>query len=112
MAQIPDEVINRTYKATQFLRQYAQVVRVYLFGSYVRGNFDKDSDIDVAVFIRDLESWGLRRRTITIANVQREVGDDFELHLFPASVLAYPEPVSFAGEIIRTGVLIDEEPES
>ena len=36
---------------------------VYLFGSYVKGNANKDSDIDVAVIVKDLngdflEKWG------------------------------------------------------
>lgn len=109
MAQIPDKVISRVHQASGILKQYGKVVRSYLFGSYVWGKYDQESDIDLAVFIKDLESWDIRRRAKIIASVQKEVGDDLELHLLPASVLTHPEPMSFANKIIQTGILVEEK---
>ena len=54
MAKTPDEIINRVLKASQILRQYGQVVRAYLFGSYIWGKFDRESDLDVSVLIEGL----------------------------------------------------------
>ncbi|MFH1737749.1 MAG: hypothetical protein ABIH23_01990, partial [bacterium] len=66
------------------------------------------SDIDIAAFVKDLESWDLRHEVKTIVKVQLEVGHDIELHLYPASILPHPDPASFAALILREGVPIED----
>jgi predicted nucleotidyltransferase len=78
----------------------------YVFGSYVTGRADEWSDIDVAAFMKEAASWDLWERTRIIVTVQKEVGYDIEIHLFPASSLISPEPGSFAADIIKNGVRI------
>lgn len=46
---ILDEVRNRLVEA-------AHPDRIILFGSYARGDFHKDSDLDLLVILRDVES--------------------------------------------------------
>ncbi len=112
MAQVSTDVMSRALHAIHILRRHCDVARAYLFGSHVWGTPDEWSDIDVAAFVKDLESWDLRREVRTTVDVQREVGDRVELHLFPASVLPNPEPASFSELILRKGVLIEDVSES
>jgi hypothetical protein len=48
-----DEIIVFLRENKPFLEQQFGVVRIGLFGSYVRGNAHEDSDIDIAVEMRD-----------------------------------------------------------
>ena len=44
---------------------------VYLFGSYARGDFDSDSDVDVLIVLSDFQKYGeeLRRTSEVIGNL-------------------------------------------
>ncbi len=79
----------------------------YLFGSQVNGKTHEWSDIDVAAFVHNAESWGIIARAKKMARVQKEAGDDIELHFFPADQFAHPEPSSFAEYIQKTGVKLE-----
>ena len=65
------EAINTVKKYTVLLRDYIDLEKVYLFGSYAKGNFRDDSDIDVAIVVKKIEGdffsinpllWKLRRQ--------------------------------------------------
>jgi hypothetical protein len=79
----------------------------FLFGSHVDSMPDAYSDVDLAVFVESLESWDIFERADMTALVQREVGDDMELHYFPAHTLESCDPASFAAYVLRHGVPID-----
>jgi predicted nucleotidyltransferase len=93
----------------EVLSRYAPVAAAYLFGSQVEGRADKWSDIDVAAFLEGIESWDLTTRAHTAALVQKEAGDDIELHLFSACSLRQPEPASFTAYILAHGVPITRQ---
>ncbi|MBI5840578.1 MAG: nucleotidyltransferase domain-containing protein [Chloroflexi bacterium] len=48
-----------------------QLKGVYLFGSYARGDFNADSDVDVLIVLSNFEKYGaeLRRTSETIGNL-------------------------------------------
>jgi predicted nucleotidyltransferase len=48
-----DEIILFLKENKPYIEQQFGVVRIGLFGSYVRGNAHEDSDIDIAVEMRD-----------------------------------------------------------
>ncbi len=76
--------------AVQALRVLARHMKVragYVFGSHVDGTPDAYSDIDLAIFVEGLEEWDIFQRADMTALVQGEVGDDIELHYFPAQAL-------------------------
>ncbi len=93
--------------AVRVLARRATVRAAYLFGSRVNGTADAWSDIDVAAFVDDLGVWDFQRRVDACINVQQEVGDDVELHLFPAESLEHPPRASFAQYILQHGARID-----
>jgi predicted nucleotidyltransferase len=104
MAVIDALIEQRAKEAIQMLSKYARVKAAYLFGSHVDGTPDKYSDIDIAVFIDNAEDLDFWRRAEIAVSVQKEVGDDIELHFFSAEALAHPEPASFAAYILAHGV--------
>lgn len=65
------EVINKVKAYSLLLKDYFQLEKVYLFGSYAKETNRTDSDIDVAVVVDHLEGdyfaiapllWKLRRQ--------------------------------------------------
>lgn len=47
-------------KCKDILMKYEDIIFAYLFGSYVKGNIRKDSDIDIAIYLKekiDVESY-------------------------------------------------------
>ncbi|MGA2935907.1 MAG: nucleotidyltransferase domain-containing protein [Syntrophobacteraceae bacterium] len=103
MAVIDTVIEERARRAVSTLGRAAKVRRAYLFGSCIEGTADTYSDIDLAVFIEGLEEWDLAKMAKTSAAVQKEVGDDVELHYFPAAQLSNPQTASFAAFVISHG---------
>ncbi|MBZ0170406.1 Nucleotidyltransferase domain protein [Candidatus Methylomirabilis lanthanidiphila] len=106
MAAIDPVIERRSRYAVEVLSRYAPVAAAYLFGSRVEGSANEWSDIDLAAFLEGIESWDVTTRAHTAALVQKEAGDDIELHFFPARSLHQPEPASFAAYILGHGVAI------
>lgn len=111
MAKLDAVVERRSRYAVEVLSRYAPVAAAYLFGSQVEGRAGESSDIDLAAFLEGIESWDLATRAHTAALVQKEAGDDIELHLFSARALRHPEVASFAAYILARGVAIKSQPE-
>ncbi len=104
MAQLDDLTRSRVQVALQSLFRRARPVAAYLFGSRASGRADKWSDYDLAVFIEGAEDWDMPGLVQFCAAIQKEAGDDIELHVFPASQATAPEPASFAAYIISHGI--------
>lgn len=107
MAVIDHVVRDRAHSVVQRVSKYADVRAAFLFGSQVAGTADQDSDIDIALFIHNLEEWTLDRRMQLIIETQKELGDDLELHLFPASALDSTDRASFSFFIRARGVALE-----
>jgi predicted nucleotidyltransferase len=106
MADIDAVIEHRSQYAVEILSRYTPVAAVYLFGSWVEGSADEGSDIDLAVFLEDIESWDLATRAHTAALVQEKAGNDITLHFFSACSLHQPEVASFAAYVLAHGVAI------
>ncbi len=104
MAETDPLVLSRVQAAIGLLARDAEIVAAYLFGSQIDGTADRWSDIDLAVFIEGLESWGLRDRVRASVRVQRQIGDEIELHLFPARALRNDDPASLAAWVMAHGI--------
>ncbi len=95
---------QRARQALRVLARHMPVRAGYVFGSHVHGTPDTYSDIDLAVFVEGLEGWTLFQRAEITALVQREVGDDIELHYLPAHALTSSDPASFAAYVLHYGL--------
>ena len=103
MGTVDIAVESRALAAVEILSRLSRVRAAYLFGSHVEGTPDQWSDIDVAVFMEEVEQWDIRRRATAMALVMEEVGSDVEVHLFPVSALDDPPRGGFAEYILRHG---------
>ena len=104
MVGIDAVIESRARRALEVLGRSLKIVAAYVFGSHVDGTSDQWSDIDIAVFAEGVENWDISKRAQTIARVQKEAGDDIEVHLFSTESLERSDPASFAGWILSRGI--------
>ncbi len=75
---MPKEIKSLLEKLKSGLKQiYGEQFReAYLFGSYARGDYDSDSDIDVLIVLSDFEKYGaeLKRTSELISNLSLNYG--------------------------------------
>lgn len=84
-----------------------QVARVTLFGSRARGDADKDSDYDVAVFLRErADDWRIGSLVSSIAYPHMLEGVYISATLLPVAYLSDDPPTELAAEIARDGVVL------
>lgn len=104
MAQLDPVIDRKAHAALIVVSRLTHIAKAYLFGSQVDGRADRWSDIDLAVFTQDAEQWNLHDRARASAQVQKEAGDDIEVHFLPAKALQENDPAGFAAWIMRHGV--------
>ena len=104
MTDLDPAIERKARAALTVLSRLTRVVRAYLFGSQVEGTADRWSDLDLAVFVEGLEGWDLHDRARASVQVQREAGDDIELHFFSAQSLQEPDPAGFAAWVLAHGI--------
>ena len=75
---MPREIKTLLEKLKSGLKQIygEQFKETYLFGSYARGDYDSDSDIDVLIVLSDFEKYGaeLKRTSELIGNLSLDYG--------------------------------------
>ena len=109
MIVVNDVMADRALQAVGAIERWGRVRAAYLFGSQTDGTADRWSDIDVAVFVEGAEEWDFERLSRACADVQREVGFDVEIHVFPASSYENPPRAGFAQHVIKHGIPLDIE---
>jgi len=100
-------VIDQTIIDTA--REYLRILRennvqfesAWLFGSCARNQFDEDSDIDIALVMRDVAVKFFKE--VELMKYRRRVDSRIEPHVIPADELDSP----FAQEIMLKGMRID-----
>lgn len=92
--------------ALNIARIYANVVRdkyslikVILFGSFAKGNFNEDSDIDIAVVFKDFDN--LLDMQLELMRLRRKIDSRIEPHPFRESDFDLSNPI--VTEIIKYG---------
>ena len=102
--------INTREQVTSIVMQYATSLKkfinlhsLYLYGSYASGNFNIDSDIDIAV-VADGFTGDVVEDTFMLMKIRRGIDKRIEPH--PFSIHEFTEDNPIAREIISTGVKI------
>lgn len=103
MVRLFSEIEILSKKAAREINEKFTVRAVYIFGSYADGTARDDSDIDLAIFADGVDSMGIEEKMDYIVNIQRNVSDDIELHLYPSSLLKDVRPTNFHGYITEHG---------
>jgi uncharacterized protein len=78
------------------------VQMAYIFGSYAKGNFHDDSDIDVALLLKDLSNSFLMQ--IELMKLSRKIDTRLEPHPFDEKDFIITNPVT--NEILKYGIPI------
>jgi predicted nucleotidyltransferase len=90
-------------KYAELLKETMDVKGVYLFGSFVRGGFDEDSDIDVAV-ISDEFNGDIVDDTLKLMRIRRKVDNRIEPHPFLAKDFNENNP--FVRELMSNNIKV------
>lgn len=104
MGTIPQEVLNVTTDYINKLRQQIPVEKVVLFGSYAKGNYTKDSDVDLAVFSPVFDNM-TRVDGLTFLLMQA-LGYKIDIQPQPYTMKDYVEHIGLVDEILKTGIEI------
>ncbi len=56
MAQVPNQVINSIKRFKESIKFGLNIKKVILFGSYARGNYTDNSDIDVCIIAENISN--------------------------------------------------------
>jgi len=74
-------------------------IRIILFGSYAKGNYNEDSDIDIAVVFKDYSN--LIDMQLELMRLRRKIDSRIEPHPFRESEFELSNPI--VNEIIKYG---------
>ena len=96
-----DEIIAKVKQFAQKAAQEFAVRRIILFGSFVRGNFNENSDIDVAVIMDDLPE-DILTSEFKLYKMRRDIDHRIEPLIFKSG----ENRSGFLEEIMKTGLEI------
>jgi predicted nucleotidyltransferase len=93
-------------EAINIARNYAVVVKenfnfskLFLFGSYAKGNFHEDSDIDIAVVFDDFTD--IDEMQLNLMRLRRKIDSRIEPHPFRVRDFNLSDPIAY--EIMKYG---------
>ena len=74
-------------------------IKIFLFGSYAKGNYNDDSDIDIAVVFKDYNN--LLDMQLELMRLRRKIDSRIEPHPFRESEFQLSNPI--VSEILKYG---------
>ncbi|MBU0486766.1 MAG: nucleotidyltransferase domain-containing protein [Bacteroidetes bacterium] len=95
------EAINKTKQYKSLLIQYFKVESIYLFGSYANDTNREDSDIDVAVIVKNISGDYFSVNPL-LWKLRRQIDDRIE----PVLIDMNNDKSGFLEEIKRNGIEI------
>ena len=93
------ETLNIVQKYAEILRNKFDFQKIIIFGSYVKGNPRKDSDIDIAIVFSDYAN--RLDRQVELMKLTRTVDSRIEPHPFREKEFEISNP--FVNEIVTYG---------
>lgn len=102
MAEVPGQVESVVQDYVRKISEQIPITKALLFGSYAKGTFHPDSDIDIAIFSSFFD--GMDRVQATKFLLLQAL--DYRVDLEPISFTdeEYYHPVGIVSEILRTGI--------
>lgn len=100
---VDQSIINIVLEYIELLRTEINVTGVYLYGSYAKGTYNQDSDIDIAVISDDFTGNPVED-TLKLMKIRRKVDCRIEPHPFKLEDFNENDP--HAREIIRQSVKV------
>ena len=97
------DAINIAQKYADIVKERYDKVKLYIFGSYIKGNYHDDSDIDIAVIMKDYNN--LMDIQLELMRLRRNIDSRIEPHPFREHEFNPSNPV--VDEILKYGQEID-----
>ena len=97
------EAIKIAKKYIEFISSKYNIESAMLFGSFAKGNFHDDSDIDVAIVIKNIHD--VFDTQVELMKLRRKIDLRIEPHPFDYSDFNRNNPV--VNEILKFGINID-----
>ncbi len=107
MARQVEEVASVIARTMALVKSRIPVSKAFLFGSYLEGKADEESDIDIAVFSPAVDKMSFQDKVSLIVEIERQIRDSIDLHLFGTNNLANARPTNFFGYLVAHGKPID-----
>lgn len=101
------EALNVANKYANALKANYNSVKVILFGSYAKGNYNEDSDIDIAVILKDFKN--VVEMQLELMRLRRKIDSRIEPHPFREKDFVLSNPV--VNEILKYGQEIKSNPD-
>lgn len=103
MATIPSEIMDEIKHFIELVKEEnITIEKLYLYGSYAKGNYRKDSDIDLAIISPDFkEEDCIENMTLLLGKANNLKSD---IQTIPFSVEEYNNPKGIMEEILNTGI--------
>ncbi len=93
------DALNIAHKYAGAVKEKYYYIRIILFGSYAKGNYNDDSDIDIAVIFEDYNN--LMDMQLELMRLRRKIDSRIEPHPFRESEFELSNPV--VNEIVKYG---------
>lgn len=93
------DAIDIAIKYASAVRSKYDFAKIILFGSYAKGNHNEDSDIDIAVILKDYNN--LNDIQLDLMRIRRKIDSRIEPHPFREKDFDITNPI--VNEIIRYG---------
>jgi predicted nucleotidyltransferase len=109
MAKKRDETSKKIEKFITLLKDKISIERIILFGSYIRGQQKKWSDIDLAVISDDFKKMNFHSRLVFLGMIAWHVkATEIEALGYTVDEYKNATKLDFLGEIKRKGKIIYE----
>jgi uncharacterized protein len=93
------DAVNIAQKYAGAVKANYNYIKIILFGSYAKGNYNDDSDIDIAVIFKDYNN--LMDMQLELMRIRRKIDSRIEPHPFRESEFELSNPV--VNEIVKYG---------
>jgi predicted nucleotidyltransferase len=93
------DALNIAAKYADVVKSKYDFVKIILFGSYAKGNYNEDSDIDIAVILKDYNN--LIDTQLDLMRLRRKIDSRIEPHPFREVDFEKTNPI--VNEIIKYG---------
>lgn len=106
MVAIPQNVIESVKHFILKISKEIPVKKAILFGSFAKGTYNKDSDVDLAIFSDYFDNM-TRVEGIAYLLIQAQ---EYDLDLEPVAFtgMEYDERLGIVDEILRTGIDLED----
>lgn len=93
------DAINIAQRYAGAVKANYNYIKIILFGSYAKGNYNDDSDIDIAVIFKDYSN--LIDMQLELMRLRRKIDSRIEPHPFRESEFELSNPI--VNEIVKYG---------